>query len=147
MNLKRILVSALFLAVAFLANAQTTPETVTLTTEISVATKEGLSMDIASPIATFKSAIYYVYVDPNLNGCIAKSINGVVTSTIFRTNVRNDPHNVFSVGIDAEGYIHIVGDMHQDPMRYYRSKKPEDISEFDQLDGNESIGGIYGPNG
>lgn len=38
-----------------------------------------------------------------------------------------DSHNYLTMAIDAEGYIHLSGNMHVDPLIYYRSQKPLDI--------------------
>ncbi|VDR26257.1 Uncharacterised protein [Raoultella terrigena] len=38
-----------------------------------------------------------------------------------------DSHNYLTLAIDAEGYIHLSGNMHVDPLIYYRSQKPLDI--------------------
>ncbi|MGL1903944.1 MAG: BNR repeat-containing protein [Fibrobacterales bacterium] len=42
-----------------------------------------------------------------------------------------DSHNSIEMEIDDEGYIHISGNMHDDPLVYFRSSKPHDISSFE----------------
>ena len=43
----------------------------------------------------------------------------------------DDPHRYYTIGADALGYIHVVGDMHSSAhVKHWISKKPEDISEF-----------------
>jgi hypothetical protein len=43
----------------------------------------------------------------------------------------SDPHRFYTIAADAQGYIHVVGDMHSSPhVKHWISKKPEDISEF-----------------
>lgn len=39
-----------------------------------------------------------------------------------------DSHNYVSLGIDEMGYIHVSGNMHVDPLAYFRSEKPWDIT-------------------
>ncbi len=41
-----------------------------------------------------------------------------------------DAHNYIALAFDAEGYIHVSGNMHGHPLRYYRSTKPEDIDSI-----------------
>lgn len=79
--------------------------------------------------------IYAVYIDPQPRlTVLKKSVTGVVTQTIVRTNVTpNTFHVKPSVAVDKLGYIHVTGDMHNQPWVYYRSFLPEDISSFEQL--------------
>lgn len=43
----------------------------------------------------------------------------------------DDPHRYYTIGADAQGYIHVVGDMHSSAhVKHWISKRPEDISEF-----------------
>ncbi|HEX8912155.1 MAG TPA: BNR-4 repeat-containing protein [Humisphaera sp.] len=42
-----------------------------------------------------------------------------------------DPHRFYTIAADAQGYIHVVGDMHSSAhVKHWVSKRPEDISEF-----------------
>lgn len=43
----------------------------------------------------------------------------------------DDPHRYYTIGADAMGHIHVVGDMHSSAhVKHWVSKKPEDIAEF-----------------
>jgi hypothetical protein len=44
-----------------------------------------------------------------------------------------DSHNYVTLGIDKEGYIHLSGNMHVNPLTYFRSTKPGDISTLVQV--------------
>ncbi|MCG6189736.1 BNR repeat-containing protein [Maribellus maritimus] len=44
-----------------------------------------------------------------------------------------DSHNSLTLGIDKEGYIHLSGNMHVNPITYFRSEKPNDISTLQQV--------------
>jgi hypothetical protein len=46
----------------------------------------------------------------------------------------DDPHHVHVLGVDAEGHIHVMGNMHRDPLRYVRSTRPGDITEWEPAD-------------
>lgn len=41
-----------------------------------------------------------------------------------------DSHNYLTMAIDTDGYIHLSGNMHVDPLIYYRSEKPLDITSI-----------------
>ena len=38
-----------------------------------------------------------------------------------------DSHNALSVAIDRDGHIHVIGNLHNDPLLYFRSDAPGDI--------------------
>ncbi|MCL8026304.1 BNR repeat-containing protein [Nocardioides bruguierae] len=40
-----------------------------------------------------------------------------------------DGHNVVTMGIDSQGYIHVAGNMHSWPLRYAKSNSPESIAD------------------
>ena len=44
-----------------------------------------------------------------------------------------DSHNFVTLGIDKEGYIHLSGNVHVNPLTYFRSTKPNDISTLEQV--------------
>ncbi|MEN6611988.1 MAG: BNR repeat-containing protein [Armatimonadota bacterium] len=41
-----------------------------------------------------------------------------------------DSHNYITMAVDNNGYLHLCGNMHVNPLVYFRSKKPLDISEM-----------------
>jgi hypothetical protein len=43
----------------------------------------------------------------------------------------NDQHNTYALAVDKNGYIHIAGNMHGNPLRYIISKNPEDIASWE----------------
>jgi len=43
-----------------------------------------------------------------------------------------DSHNFVTLGIDKDGYLHLSGNMHVNPITYFRSTKPNDISTLVQ---------------
>lgn len=44
-----------------------------------------------------------------------------------------DSHNYIALAADAEGYLHLSGNMHVVPLVYFRSTKPWDIDSFEPL--------------
>jgi hypothetical protein len=45
-----------------------------------------------------------------------------------------DSHNYLALALDKEGYLHLSGNLHNDPLIYYRSLRPLDASSFERLD-------------
>ena len=41
-----------------------------------------------------------------------------------------DPHNVYAIAADSQGYVHVAGNMHADPLRYVRSVWPGSIDDW-----------------
>ena len=52
------------------------------------------------------------------------------TKTTLPSRLHWDSHNYVDLGIDQDGYIHVSGNMHGDPLVYFRSERPYDISAF-----------------
>lgn len=44
-----------------------------------------------------------------------------------------DSHNSVTLGIDPDGYIHLAGNMHVNPITYFKSTRPNDISSLTQV--------------
>jgi hypothetical protein len=45
-----------------------------------------------------------------------------------------DSHNYLTLAVDRDGCLHLAGNMHVDPLIYYRSRQPYDITTFERLD-------------
>ncbi|WP_269520679.1 BNR repeat-containing protein [Alteromonas sp. BMJM2] len=45
-----------------------------------------------------------------------------------------DSHNSVVIGLDEEGYIHIVGNLHVNPIVYFKSEKPYDVRSLKRVD-------------
>lgn len=43
-----------------------------------------------------------------------------------------DSHNSLTIGIDKDGFIHLSGNMHVNPITYFKSTKPSDITTLKQ---------------
>lgn len=44
-----------------------------------------------------------------------------------------DSHNYVTVDVDDAGYIHVMGNMHNDPLVYFRSRNPWDVRSLEQV--------------
>lgn len=49
--------------------------------------------------------------------------------------LRWDSHNYVTLGIDERGHIHVSGNMHVDPLVYFRSAKPWDVMSLTEVEG------------
>ena len=90
-------------------------------------------------VTTYKGSIYLVWVDKSLRTMIAKKApNGkITTNVILQKSKKGKNHNLPSVGIDKDGYIHVAYNMHHSQYKngdrgwqYKVSNKPEDIRSF-----------------
>jgi hypothetical protein len=44
-----------------------------------------------------------------------------------------DSHNYLTLAADDDGYLHLSGDMHAEPLNYFRSTKPGDAATFQRI--------------
>jgi hypothetical protein len=53
----------------------------------------------------------------------------------------DDLHNAYVIAVDSLGYVHVAGNMHNDPLRYIRSQRPRDLRSWDvaSVEGPTSI--------
>lgn len=51
-----------------------------------------------------------------------------------------DSHNYMTMAVDDDNYIHVSGNMHVDPLRYYRSTQPLDITSIDVSQSTPMVG-------
>lgn len=77
---------------------------------------------------------YIAYYDPDGYVVLGKRKLGSeewqTRKTQFKGNIR-DAHNVISIGVDGEGYIHLSFDHHGNPLRYARSIAPDSLEMGD----------------
>ena len=45
-----------------------------------------------------------------------------------------DSHNFLIMAIDDAGYVHLCGNMHVDPLIYFRTTRPLDVTSFERVD-------------
>lgn len=84
-----------------------------------------------SSLVTHGDTQYISYYDPEGYVVLGKRPVGTSDWTLRRTqykgNVR-DAHNVISIGVDGQGYIHASFDHHGHPLRYARSTAPGELT-------------------
>ncbi len=44
-----------------------------------------------------------------------------------------DSHNYITMAVDDDGYVHLSGNMHVDPLVYFRTQEPMDITTFERF--------------
>ncbi len=80
------------------------------------------------------------YYNPDGYMCLAKRMlrdsSWNIKRTNFKGNVR-DSHNMISIMIDGDGYLHVSWDHHANPLRYTKSKEPLslELEEIQPMDG------------
>ena len=45
-----------------------------------------------------------------------------------------DSHNYLTLALDRDGHLHLSGNMHNDPLVYYRSSRPLDVASLERID-------------
>ena len=94
-----------------------------------------------SSLATHDDTQYIAYYD--CDGCVTLGKRKVgseywsIHKTQYQGNIK-DAHNVISIGVDGDGYIHASYDHHGHPLRYARSVAPESL----ELGSMESMTGV-----
>lgn len=91
----------------------------------------------ASPLVEFNGAWYAAYVrGSDRFSMIAKSTDQGQTWTHAVVNAAahvDDAHYSANVGVDSDGYLHYMYNMHAEQLRYKRSTNPEDITAWTSL--------------
>lgn len=80
-----------------------------------------------SSLATHGDTQYVSYYDPEGFVVLGKRKIGTDDWTLHKTQYKGnikDAHNVISIGVDGDGYVHASFDHHGHPLRYARSLAP-----------------------
>ena len=95
-------------------------------------------------ILTDNGDIYLAYIDEDLRTLVRKRPLGTAntwqSATILENTTDEESHRKPAIGMDRNGYIHIVYDMHGSPWKYKVSKNPRDISEWVDYSASQSTG-------
>lgn len=90
----------------------------------------------ASSVVTHGDSQYVAYYDPEGYVTLGKRSIGSDKWTVKRSKHKGnvaDAHNVISIGIDGDGYIHASFDHHGHPLRYCRSTAPASLELGDLI--------------
>lgn len=66
-----------------------------------------------------------------------RRLGGTAWTLARVTDARNDRwdhHNRLALAVDREGHLHLVGDLHVDPLNYFRTTEPLDVTTFERVD-------------
>ncbi len=78
-------------------------------------------------IVTHRDIQYISYYDAEGNVVLGKRNLSDADWTLHKTQYRgevSDAHNVISIGVDGDGYLHVSFDHHGNPLRYAKSLEP-----------------------
>lgn len=79
---------------------------------------------------------FVAYYDSSASVVLARRKHGSdkweLHQTQYKGNVR-DAHNVISLMVDGDGYLHLSWDHHNNPLNYCRGKEPEELIMGDRL--------------
>ena len=95
-----------------------------------------------SSLATHGDMQYISFYDGDGNVVLGKRRLGSEDWTLCKTQYKGkvtDAHNVISIGVDGNGYIHVSFDHHGHPLRYTRSVAPGslELGELMPMTGND----------
>ena len=100
-----------------------------------------------------KNTAFFVFVNPDRRPFVGRISEGACPQVFPLDSgddyvTKDDGHHEFSIGMDADGFLHIVGDMHNHPFQgneahparyrtgkimYWKSMAPHDVSAFEYL--------------
>ena len=90
----------------------------------------------ASSVVTHEDTQYVAYYDPEGYVTLGKRKIGTDNWTVERSKHKGnvaDAHNVISIGVDGDGYIHASFDHHGHPLRYCRATAPGSLELGDLI--------------
>ena len=90
----------------------------------------------AFALVTDKNKQFVAFYDPNRQLTLATRNLNSTNWTFVKLDefVALDAHNYIAMTIDRDGYLHLSANMHVDPLKYWRTAKPYDLSSFKKLD-------------
>ncbi len=106
--------------------------TISYTNEgVNRTTDGNLNWGFSTSVTTYKGNIYYAYVGSD-NKIYAgkKTSNGDNVKVVMGNLQANDFHTKPSITVDKNGYLHVMGDSHNQDWQYYISNNPEDINSW-----------------
>jgi len=76
------------------------------------------------------------YYDPERRLTLAQRDRGDTDWTYHKLDVWTgwDSHNGIAMAFDSAGYLHLVGNLHNAPLVYFRSQQPGDVQTMERVD-------------
>lgn len=87
-------------------------------------------------LLTEKDQQFAAYYDAERRMTVAQRRLGETSWTFTRlpSQVGWDSHNYVTLAVDADGHLHLAGNMHVAPMTYFRSRSPLDASTLERVE-------------
>jgi hypothetical protein len=91
---------------------------------------------VSFALLTTKDRQYVAYYDSERALTIAERALDANTWKLARLPVTTgwDSHNYIALAADRDGYLHLSANMHVNPLVYFRTKTPGDITTFERID-------------
>ncbi|MEZ3520558.1 MAG: BNR repeat-containing protein [Muribaculaceae bacterium] len=126
--MKKIVIAMFLSVAAFAATGKALSVRQCPVAEGYSATSVNTAVFRGSSVVSYNGKLQFTaFYDPEGYVVVAKrelpSADWTVARTPYRGNV-SDAHNVISIGVDGEGYLHLSFDHHGHPLRYCRSTAP-----------------------
>lgn len=143
MNIRHIFIT-LLLAAASLHTPQAAESRLIPVGDGFARTSVNTAVFRGSSVATHGDIQYISYYDPDGYVVVGKrKLDGspdgwTLSRTQYKGNVK-DGHNVISIGVDGDGFLHVSFDHHGNPLRYARSVAPGSLllGPLEPMTGND----------
>jgi len=91
---------------------------------------------VAQALLTDGDDQYVAYYDAERRMTVAqRDLDDDTWTTTFLDSVTGwDSHNYLTMAVDREGHLHVTGNMHGDPLVYFRTTVPGDASSLERVD-------------
>lgn len=81
---------------------------------------------------------FVAFYDPDRTLTVGQRVLDEVEWTFARLpedrKVKWDAHNYVTLAVDDDGHLHLSGNMHNHPLKYWRTAVPLDVATFERLD-------------
>jgi hypothetical protein len=91
-------------------------------------------------LATQSGRIYYAYINKDRVLTVAQKENGTWRQHRFMKVANNRYHVAPSIAVDRYGYVHLVANMHNEDWKYWVSKYPHRVDEWNRRHANSIPG-------
>ncbi len=73
--------------------------------------------------------------DPEFVKTVLPSLSDAPPTRGTRSTIQGwDSHNYITMALDAEGHLHLAGNMHANPLTYFRSRDPHDVTTLEPVE-------------
>lgn len=78
---------------------------------------------------------YVGYYDDQRRMTVASRVlrDDVWEKQVLPSSVKWDSHNYITMAVDADGHLHVAGNMHGSPLTYFRTKRTGDVTSLERV--------------